>query len=107
MRQYFLINILQNALESETLVPNKTRLKPSVPHFVRTLIFLFLTPFSLFAEGLKVDNSMPWMIPWLVGTLILVALFFWGIYKAMKTKNAKYGYLIFFTLLLMVVALFI
>ena len=36
------IDILQNALESETLVPNMTRLKPSVPSFARTLIKLNL-----------------------------------------------------------------
>jgi len=32
------IDILQNFLESETLVPNRARLKPSVPNFARCLI---------------------------------------------------------------------
>ena len=69
-------------------------------------MFLFFT-FSLFAETLKVDNSMPWMISWLLGSLLLVGVFFWAIYKAMKTKNAKYGYVIFLSLLLMIGLLFV
>jgi len=32
------LNFLQNSLESETLVPNKARLKPSVPSFTRCLL---------------------------------------------------------------------
>ena len=38
----YIIEFLQNALESVTLVPNKTRLKPSFPNFKRNIIFLFL-----------------------------------------------------------------
>ena len=76
---------------------------------MRRLFFVIslLSNISLFAEDLKVDESMPWLMPWLIVTLLLVGLFFWAIYKAMKTQNAKYGYLIFFTLLLMVGTLFI
>ena len=66
-----------------------------------SFVLLFLNS-SLFSETLKVDNSMPWMVSWLLGSLLLVGLFFWAIYKAMKTKNAKYGYVIFLSLLLMV-----
>jgi len=39
---------LQNYLESETLVPNKTRLKPSVPNFARYLISILLLPLLFF-----------------------------------------------------------
>jgi hypothetical protein len=61
----------------------------------------------LFAETLTIDNSMPWMASWLTASLLLVGLFFWSIYKAMKTKNPKYGYLIFLSLILMVGLLFV
>jgi len=33
-----ILEFLQNSLESETLVPNKARLKPSVPSFARSLL---------------------------------------------------------------------
>jgi len=76
---------------------------------MRKIAFVsLLSNLSLFAsEKLKVDDSMPWMLPWLISTLLLVGLFFWGIYKAMKTKNPKYGYVIFISILLMVGLLFI
>jgi len=74
---------------------------------IRTILFFIFFNASLVAETLKVDNSMPWMISWLIGSLLLVGVFFWSIYKAMKTKNAKYGYLIFLSLLLMVGLLFV
>jgi len=44
-------------LESETLVPNKTRLKPSVPSFTKTLLLLYLFPhFNLLATELKIAS---------------------------------------------------
>ena len=36
------IDFLQNSLESATLVPNKTRLKPSFPRFSKSLIKKFM-----------------------------------------------------------------
>jgi len=74
---------------------------------IKALFLFILFNISLFAEKLQVDDSMPWMVSWLVGSLLLVGLFFWGIYKAMKTKNAKYGYVIFLSLLLMIGLLFV
>jgi len=41
-RMRTLLDFLQNSLESETLVPNRTRLKPSVPSFTRNLLFFLL-----------------------------------------------------------------
>jgi len=70
------------------------------------LVFILFTA-SLFSETLKVDESAPWMLPWLVGSLFVVGIFFWSMYKAMVTKNAKYGYGIFLAVILMVVLLFI
>lgn len=71
------------------------------------MLFPFLTQLPLFAEKLEVDNSMPWMMPWLVTSLLIVTLFFWSIFKAWKTKNAKYGYVSAFALILLTVMLFI
>ncbi len=56
------LNFLQNFLESETLVPNKTRLKPSVPSFGRYLLTKDYIPslkqYALQQEFLEfVDNN--------------------------------------------------
>ncbi|NEW59813.1 DUF4105 domain-containing protein, partial [Sulfurovum sp. bin170] len=53
MHYLSLVDIVQDSLESETLVPNKTRLKPSVPSFSKYLVFTILLSDSLFGG---VDN---------------------------------------------------
>jgi len=40
------IDLLRNSLESETLVPNKTRLKPSVPSFERSKIAIVIPVYN-------------------------------------------------------------
>jgi len=74
----------------------------------RVFMILFLTNMTLFAEEkqLIVDNSMPWMTLWLIASLSVIGLLFWSIYKAMKTKNPKYGWGMGLSILLMVVLLF-
>jgi len=74
----------------------------------RVFMILFLTNMTLFAEQkqLIVDNSMPWMTLWLIASLSVIGLLFWSIYKAMKTKNPKYGWGMGLSILLMVVLLF-
>ncbi len=68
----------------------------------KIVLFSLLSNLSLFAtEELKVDDSMPWLLPWLISMLLLMGVFFWGMYKAMKTKNPKYGYVIFLSIILM------
>ena len=47
------------------------------------------------------------LLVWLLLALVIVALLFWSIYKALKTRNPKYGYGILFSLLLMILLLFI
>jgi uncharacterized membrane protein YhaH (DUF805 family) len=67
-----------------------------------------LSNITLFAKQTKqIDESMPWMLPWLVASLLSVGLVFWGIYKSMKTQNHKYGYVILLGMLLLVGLLFI
>ena len=74
----------------------------------KVLTVSFLSSLSLFAkETLQVDNSMPWMTAWLIASLMVVGLMFWSMYKAMKTKNPKYGYGIALAIVLMVGLMFI
>ncbi|NEW61177.1 hypothetical protein GSY74_07770 [Sulfurovum sp. bin170] len=49
----WLVDFLQNSLESETLVPNRTRLKPSVPSFARFLVFLTILSSALLSSNLS------------------------------------------------------
>ena len=67
-----------------------------------------MSTLSLFAkEELIVDNSLPWMMGWLVVSLFVVGLMFWSIYKAMTTKNPKYGWGMGLSIILMIVLLFV
>ena len=74
----------------------------------KLLIVLLLSNILLFAkESLQIDNSMPWMMTWLIASLMVVGLMFWSIYKAMKTKNPKYGYGMALAIFLMIGLMFI
>jgi len=74
----------------------------------KLLTLSLLSNISLLAkEELIVDNSMPWMMGWLIASLMVVGLMFWSIYKAMKTKNPKYGWGMVLAIVLMVVLLFV
>jgi hypothetical protein len=69
---------------------------------------LLLSNIYLFAEQIKqIDESMPWMLPWLVASLLSVGVVFWGIYKSMKTQNPKYGYVILVGMVILVGLLFL
>jgi len=68
----------------------------------------FLTTISLFSkEELMVDGSMAWLRWWLIASLLAVGLMFWSIYKAMKTKNPKYGWGMALSLVLLTILLFV
>jgi len=74
----------------------------------KLLIALLFMPLYLLANvDADVENMELYGMLWLGGTLLIVVLFFWGIYKAMKTRNAKYGYFIFFMLFLLFGTLYI
>ena len=73
----------------------------------KVFIFSLLSNIPIFAENLQINNSMPWMLSWLIGALLIVGLFFWAMYKSMKTKNPKYGYIILLATLLLIGILFI
>ncbi len=76
---------------------------------MRKIAFVsLLSSMTLFAENIKqVDESMPWLVPWLIASLVSVGVVFWGIYKSMKTQNPKYGYVILIGMLILVGLLFL
>ena len=51
------VSFLQNSLESETLVPNKARLKPSVPSFAKYLVLNLSV--VLLLSGCGEDRAKP------------------------------------------------
>ena len=52
-----ILNFLQNSLESETLVPNMMRLKPSIPSFAKTLLFFFAVPLLAVDHDITIENT--------------------------------------------------
>ena len=69
----------------------------------KIVIGLLLSSLSIFAtEAPHVDSSMQWVTSWLLASLFVIGLMFWSMYKAMKTKNPKYGYGIALSVILMV-----
>jgi len=75
---------------------------------IRFFLISLLSNITLFAEKTKpVDNSAPWMLPWLISSLLAVGVVFWGIYKAMKSQNPKYGYVILAGMVILVGLLFL
>jgi hypothetical protein len=77
----------------------------------RALIFslLSLSNFSLYAQESSSLSTEPMSISliWLILSLSIVMLFFWGIYKLMTTKNPKYGYVLLLAGVLMLGSVFI
>ena len=75
----------------------------------KTLITLGIGTLALFAEAVPATAEQPISISmlWLILSLSIVGLFFWGMYKAMTTKNAKYGYVILLSGILMLASVFI
>jgi hypothetical protein len=72
------------------------------------MIFL-LGSTTLLLASIQTPTHQPLFNPliWLVLSLILVGILFWSFYKAIKSKNPKYGYLMAIILLILSVLLFI
>ena len=47
------------------------------------------------------------LLIWTLLYLVLILGLFWTLYRAMKTKNVKYGYAVLLNVILMVLLLFI
>ena len=69
---------------------------------IKILFSLILS--TLFAFG--VEKHIP-ALPFVVGFMIVVGLFFWGVYKAVKTQKTIYTLAMLPFVLLMVVMFFI
>jgi hypothetical protein len=63
---------------------------------------------SLYAQE-AVESAEPISVSllWLILSLLIVGLFFWGMYKVVTTKNPKYGYIILVAGILMLASVFI
>jgi hypothetical protein len=53
------------------------------------------------------EPSTESLIIWMVTFLMVVGVMFWAFFKAIKSRNAKYGYVIFGSILVMGMLLFI
>ena len=75
----------------------------------KLLTTLWMGNLALFAETLPATAEQPISISllWMILSLLIVGLFFWGMYKAMTTRNAKYGYVILLSGILMLASVFI
>jgi len=73
----------------------------------KILVTLFIGSLSLYSQEAVSSEPMSISLLWLILSLLIVALFFWGMYKAITTKNPKYGYVILLAGILMMVSIFI
>jgi hypothetical protein len=73
----------------------------------KLLFTLWLGSLSLFAEEATAAEPISISLLWLIVSLLIVALFFWGMYKVITTKNPKYGYVILVAGILMLASVFI
>jgi len=70
---------------------------------VRKIIFL---PFPIFVLAEELEEA-PILLPWLLGSLLLIGVFSWSIYKMIKTNNIRYGIVMVASLLLMAGLIFV
>jgi len=76
---------------------------------MKFIIVSLLSNLFLFANSANIENKETYLSPlaWLILALIIVGLLFWSFYKALKSKNPKYGYLIAFLIILLAGLLFV
>jgi len=75
---------------------------------MRKLLLTFgLSNLLLFSQETVPSEPMSISLIWLVLSLLIVLLFLWGMYKAITTKNPKYGYVILLAGILMFASVFI
>ena len=58
-------------------------------------------------EMQPLQPKMQGLAVWLIVSLIIVSILFWSFYKAIKTKNPKYGYVILVCVVAMLGLLFV
>jgi uncharacterized BrkB/YihY/UPF0761 family membrane protein len=72
----------------------------------KLLLPLWIGNLSLYAEETTTEPITVSLL-WLIISLLIVVLFFWGMYKVVTTKNPKYGYVILVAGILMLASVFI
>jgi hypothetical protein len=70
-------------------------------------LILLLTNLSLWAKETELVRSDPLLIPWLVVSLVLLGVLFWAMNRALKSREAKYRYIITVVFVLLVLLIFI
>jgi len=75
----------------------------------RLFLISLISNISLLAnqEIQPLQPKMQGLTAWLIVSLIIISVLFWSFYKAIKTKNPKYGYVILVCVVLMVGLLFV
>jgi len=71
---------------------------------MRKIFIGFMTPLFLLASG---DGDTVALLPMLAGFIVVIVLFFWGIYKAIKTQKTVYALAMLPFILLLVGMFFI
>ena len=76
---------------------------------IRLFLVSLISNISLLAnQGMQpLQPKIQGLAGWLIVSLIIIAVLFWSFYKAIKTKNPKYGYVIFACVIVMLGLLFV
>jgi hypothetical protein len=67
---------------------------------IKVFLLFFFGTLSLYAS-----EDTPILLPWILGYIVAIGLFFWGIYKAIKTQKSIY-LLAFIPFLLLMIGMF-
>jgi hypothetical protein len=71
------------------------------------LLISLLSNITLFANKIPNQQSILPPLIWLTATFSLIGILFWSFYKALESKNPKYGYIIALIIILIGGLLFI
>ncbi|MCK4440998.1 MAG: hypothetical protein KAU90_03270 [Sulfurovaceae bacterium] len=74
---------------------------------IRFFLISFLTNITIFAGNIQDNQTNFPNLAWLILAISLISILFWIFYKALKSKNPKYGYLIALIIILIGGLLFV
>ncbi len=74
---------------------------------MKTIVLLFLMIQSIWGISPVDQPQDPFLLPWLIVSLVATVVMIWGMYRAWKSKNPQYGWLILAMGVLLVGLLFI
>jgi hypothetical protein len=73
----------------------------------RAFLFSLLSNISIFAQNQELVKPDKLLLFWLLASFGLMGVLFWAMNKALKTREAKYRYIIVGVFLLLVLLIFI